>query len=74
MTFLDKMLEAKDNGLLAEMYTRGLIDHLPGYYLDIYLDKTKKKLTYKQSAQNLGISISTVVRAVKAIRSKPGLS
>ncbi len=70
MSFLDKMVAAKDNGLLAEMYTRGLIDHIPSYYLDIYLDKTNKGLTYKAIAERLGISISTVVRACKAI--KPG--
>lgn len=69
-TFAEQLKEARDSGLLEDMYKRGLIDHKPTYYLDIYLDKTNKHLTYQQMADRLGCSKSTVLRAINAIKEK----
>ncbi len=68
MTFAEQLKQARDSGLLTEMLKRGLIDHKPTYYLDIYLDKTGKHLTYKQMAARLGCSVSTVLRAINSIK------
>ncbi|KKM19879.1 hypothetical protein LCGC14_1651170 [marine sediment metagenome] len=67
-TFAEQLKEARDSGLLTEMYKRGLISHKPIFYLDIYLDKTSKRLTYQSLADRLGCSKSTILRAINSIK------
>ena len=68
MTFAEQLKAARDSGLLDEMYRRGLIGHRPKFYLDIYLDKTSKHLTYQQMADRINRSKSTVLRAINSIK------
>ena len=67
-TFAEQLKEARDSGFLTEMYKRGLISHKPIFYLDIYLDKTGKHLTYQQMGDRIGCSKSTILRAMNSIR------
>ena len=67
-TFAEQLKAVRDSGLLDEMYRRGLIGHRPKYYLDIYLDKTGKHLTYQQMADRIGCSKSTILRAINSIK------
>ena len=67
-TFAEQLKDARDSGLLTEMYKRGLISHKPIFYLDIYLDKTSKRLTYQSLADRLGCSKSTILRAINSIK------
>lgn len=68
MTFVKDLKQARDNGFLAELYKRGFLSRKTIAYLDIYMDKTTKHLTYQDQADRLGVSVSTVLRAINSIK------
>ena len=63
------MTDLRTDGTLLEMYKAGLISPKPIFYLDIANQIVNKKLTQKQLAERLGVSTSTIKRAVATFRS-----
>ena len=62
--FIDKYTELREEGMLQEMYKRGIITHKPIHWFDIYKYRLKTNLPYRSIKRDLRVSIKTISKAI----------
>ena len=65
--FIERMQEAQDSGFLAELYRRGMINHTPSYYFDIYKVKARSHMSNYKLAKRFGCSKSVIIVAISRL-------